>query len=219
MTFNYKKQKKFFKEAYDLGERRLAAGYGWPLKADTQLIKFVEKIQESLSTGTVLDIGCGQGRHAIFCAQKGFEAYGIDYIERAINEAKQSAKKKKLKNANFMVMDVLKLDFPKNFFDVIIDWSVLDHIKPIDWNVYLKNILHILKSGGFSILTEFSANDKEIIDKTKNFIEYENQYDHYFREDEINKLFSKKFKILSISETVHTHPPPHLMINVLMRKF
>ncbi|MAE43303.1 hypothetical protein CMO93_06010 [Candidatus Woesearchaeota archaeon] len=214
----YKKQKKIFKKAYALGDKRLKAGYGWPLEVDAQLVKFFGYIKKSLSEGNVLDLGCGQGRHTIFFAQKGFNAYGIDYVKRAVDEAKQSAKEKNLKNANFKVMDAFKLDFPKNFFDIIIDWSVLGHIKPEDWNIYLKNILNALKTKGFFILAEFSANDLRIKNKTRNFFEHENHYDHYFREDEIKDLFSKNFKIISMNETMLIQKPDHLMLNVLMRR-
>jgi ubiquinone/menaquinone biosynthesis C-methylase UbiE len=46
-------------------------------------------------------------------------------------------------------MNVFKLDFPTDFFDIVLNWSVLDHIKPGDWNIYLFNILRVLKSGGY----------------------------------------------------------------------
>lgn len=128
---DYRKQKMFFKKAYDLGEGRVDAGYGWPLEIDPQLLRFFVYISKAIPKGIVLDLGCGQGRHAIFFAENGFESYGVDYVKRAIDEAKQYAKAKNLKNAHFKIMDVLKLNFPRNYFDVIIDWSVLDHIYPI----------------------------------------------------------------------------------------
>lgn len=212
------KQKKWFKEAYEFGDKRLEAGYGWPLEVDNQLIKFLEVIQKSLSSGKVLDLGCGQGRHTIFFSQKGFDAYGIDYIERAIVEARQQTKERNLDNANFMVMNVLNLDFPKNFFDIVLDWSVLDHIRPKEWKRYLNNILDVLKVGGYLILTEFSANDQRIKDKSKNFSEDENHYDHYFTEEGIEDIFSKNFEVIAINETMLTQPPQHLMINVLMKR-
>lgn len=201
-----------------MGEKRVPAGYGWPLKVDPQLKKFLKVIQKSLQSGKALDLGCGQGRHTIFFAQNGFEAYGIDYLERPIKEARELAKKKKLTDAHFKKMDILQLNFPKHSFDIMLDWSLLDHILPKDWDTHLKNILNVLKIGGFLILTEFSANDDRIKDKTKNFSIDRNSYDHYFRADEIRSLFSKNFTILAMNETLLKTPPPHLMINVLMRR-
>jgi len=218
MNMDLKKQKKWFEEAYDLGEKRLDAGYGWPLTVDPQLTKFLKIIKKSTSKGKALDIGCGQGRHTILFAENSFDSYGIDYIEMAIKEAKIEAKSRNLKNIYFKVMDLFSLDFRNNFFDVVLDWSVLDHIESKNWDKYLKNILKVLKVGGFLILTEFSANDKRIKDKTKNFYYHDKQYDHFFREDEIRKLFSKNFDIIEINETILKQPPIFLMINVLMRR-
>ncbi|MCH7551972.1 class I SAM-dependent methyltransferase [Patescibacteria group bacterium] len=215
---DYKKQKVFFKNAYDLGEKRISAGYGWPLEVDPQLPIFLKDIQKSLQSGKVLDLGCGQGRHTIFFAQNGFDAYGIDYLERPIEEAKELAKEKGLSSTHFLKMDIFQLDFPKNFFDIMLDWSILDHISPQDWDMYLKNILDSLKIGGFLILTEFSANDERVKEKEKNFAMDRDSYDHYFKEDEIRDMFSKNFEIIEINETLLETAPPHLMINVLMRR-
>lgn len=215
---DYNNQKKFFQKAYDLKDKRLAAGYGWPLEVDDQLIEFLKLIKKSLTSGKALDLGCGQGRHTIYLAQNGFESYGIDYIESVIEEAKQAALKKEIKNAHFRLMDILRLDFPKNFFDIVLDWSILDHIKPEDWSIYIDNILNVLKTGGFLILTEFSANDKRIKDQAKKIFESNNVYDHYFRKDEIRNMFSENFEIISINETMLTPRPPHLMLNVLLKK-
>lgn len=215
---DYRKQKMFFKKAYDLGEKRVGAGYGWPLEIDPQLLRFFVYIKKAVPEGIALDLGCGQGRHAVFFAEHGFESYGVDYIKRAIDEAKQYAKVKNLKKAHFKIMDIFKLNFPSNYFDVIIDWSVLDHIYPTQRKLYLKNILKVLKVGGFSILTEFSANDRRIKDKSKNYAWDRNSYDHYFTEDELRDLFSKNFEFLKIVETKLGTSPPHLMINLLLKR-
>jgi cyclopropane fatty-acyl-phospholipid synthase-like methyltransferase len=216
---SYEKQKRFFQEAYQHGDKRIEKGYGWPLEVDPQLVSFMKEIEELLKSGTALDIGCGQGRHAIYFAENGFYSIGIDYIESVIKEAKQTASDKGIDNVDFEVMDVLKLNFPRDFFDLVLDWSVLDHVKPADWNTYLSNIFKVLKSGGFLILTEFGANDERVKDKQENFCEDENHYDHYFRMDEIEELFGEYFEIIKTNETViETEPKPHLMRNILLRK-
>lgn len=216
---DHESQKQFFQKAYDLKDKRIAAGYGWPLEVDEQLVRFLEIIKKSAPTGKALDLGCGQGRHTIFFAQNGFEAYGVDYIESVIDEARQEAAKNNIKNVYFEVMDVRELNFPQDHFDVVLDWSVLDHIKPIDWGTYAQNIGRILKKDGFLILTEFSANDQRIKDKTKNVVERENYYDHYFRQDEIENLFGESFQVIAQNETILTSEHPHLMLNVLLKKY
>ena len=215
---NKSQKEEFFKKAYDLGDKRIKEGYGWPLEVDPQFKDFVKEIKKTLKSGNALDLGCGQGRHAIYLAQNGFYAYGVDYIERAIEEAKQSAIDQGVENAEFEVMDVLKLDFPNDFFDVVLDWSVIDHIKPYYWPMYTTGISRVLKSGGYLILSEFSANDKRVKGKDKNFQEEEDHYNHYFRMDEIESLFGGEFDIVKTTETDLETEPKFVMLNVLLRK-
>ena len=215
---NKSQKEEFFKKAYDLGDKRIKEGYGWPLEVDPQFKDFVKEIKKTLKSGNALDLGCGQGRHAIYLAQNGFYAYGVDYIERALEEAKQSAIDQGVENAEFEVMDVLKLDFPNDFFDVVLDWSVIDHIKPYYWPMYTTGISRVLKSGGYLILSEFSANDKRVKGKDKNFQEEEDHYNHYFRMDEIESLFGGEFDIVKTTETDLETEPKFVMLNVLLRK-
>lgn len=216
---DYFKQKQFFSEAYELGEKRLNSNYGWPLKTDPQIIAFHEQISKNIPTGKVLDLGCGQGRHTLYFAEQGYKSYGIDYIKRAIGEAKQEAKKRNLSNAHFQVMDLFNLKFPVSNFDIVVDWSVLDHIYPEEWSRYLNNILKVLKVGGYLILTEFSADDIRVKDKEKNSSFDRGSYDHYFKKEELEEIFSEHFEFIQLLSTVLGTPPkPHIMVNALLKR-
>lgn len=212
-----KKQEEFFRKAYDLGDQRVPAGYGWPLEVDPQQLKFLSHIKHNLTSGKALDIGCGQGRHTFMFAENGFEAHGIDFLERPITEATEMAKIKKNSKIHFSVMDVLSLDFSDNYFDIVLDWSVLDHIYPKDWQIYLRNIVRVLKKGGFLVLSEFSSKDKRITDQAKNYSDAAN-YDHFFREDEIKDLFRDNFDIIQIVHNELNTTSHFAMINVLLIK-
>lgn len=211
------KQQRFFKKAYNLGDQRIVAGYGWPMEVDPQQAEFLKTVKGTTPSGRALDIGCGQGRHTFLLADNGFDSYGIDFLERPINEAQTRSRSEGNKNVHFKVMDALHLDFPDNYFDVIIDWSVLDHIYPKDWQQYLQNVLRVLKKDGFMSLTEFSSLDKRIVDPQHNFRD-EADYDHFFREDEIRDLFSKDFNILQIIQNELNTTSHFAMINILMQK-
>ena len=215
---DYSKQKIFFQKAYELGDERIKSGYGWPVEVDKQVVKFFNHIKKFVYKGKSLDLGCGQGRHTIFFAEKGLNSYGIDYIPRVITEAKQQAKSKGLKNVRFVLKDILNLDFPKYYFDLILDWSVLDHIHPKDWQKYLNNILRVLKINGYLILTEFSAEDSRIVGKTQNYKIDRNSYDHYFKVAELKEIFSPNFKFIKIQTTTLATKTPHSMVNVLLKR-
>ena len=46
-------------------------------------------IKEFPANATVLDLGCGSGRNANYLAQNGFNVYGYDWSEEAIEQAQQ----------------------------------------------------------------------------------------------------------------------------------
>jgi SAM-dependent methyltransferase len=48
---------------------------------------------EALPPGRALDLGCGTGTNALYLARHGWEAVGVDFVDRAIQEARQKAQK------------------------------------------------------------------------------------------------------------------------------
>ena len=61
----------------------------WQLdQTPDELLQAAEKI----GGGRALDIGCGEGDHSISLAKMGWSVIGIDFINRAIRQAKEKAK-------------------------------------------------------------------------------------------------------------------------------
>ena len=58
--------------------------------------EFVELVRRGEITGSVLDIGCGTGEHALFFAGEGHEVWGIDSAPLAIQKAKEKAARRGL---------------------------------------------------------------------------------------------------------------------------
>jgi len=211
--------KKFFEQSYKLGDKRIETGFGWPIKGVGGEIKdFFKIIKKHTATGQVLDLGCGEGRICIFFAKNGFESYGIDFASSAIDRAKIFSKEEKVSDKiKFRVGNILSLPYQDNFFDVAVDSSAFDHVEPINWNLYLKNLLRVLKQKGFYILTVFSANTPWLGQKNRYYSE--DAYFHFFTENDIKEIFGKYFKIIEIQEKLHTKPQPTFMFyHVLMGK-
>ena len=55
--------------------------------------EFVELVRSGEITGSVLDIGCGTGEHALFFAAEGYDVWGIDSAPLAIEKAQEKAVK------------------------------------------------------------------------------------------------------------------------------
>jgi len=97
----------------------------------------------------VLDAGCGNGGLAIAFAEAGAEVYGVDIEKELVDIAKLHAQHYKVK-PSFLVYDGDKLPFSNNTFFAAISASVLEHTK--DPVAYLKEILRVLKPGGYLYL-------------------------------------------------------------------
>ncbi len=210
--------KEFFDNAYRLGNKRIDAGYGWPIKGvSAETKEFLKTIQKSTKTGRVMDIGCGEGRMCIFFEKNGYHAYGIDYSETAIKRAKKSAKEEGVQ-PDFRTGNVLELPYPGNFFDVAVDWSVFDHIEPENHELYLDNLLRVLRKGGFYMLAVFSASTPWMRSRKKSYYSGD-AYFQFFDEDDIRRIFGKHFDIIAIKESMHANPPPEFVFyHALMRR-
>jgi cyclopropane fatty-acyl-phospholipid synthase-like methyltransferase len=76
--------------------------------------------------GSVLDVGCGTGEHALFFAARGHDAWGVDMVPIAIERARVKAAERGLE-ATFRVEDALALERLGRRFDHIVD-SGLFHV-------------------------------------------------------------------------------------------
>src|SRR5690349_10220153 len=58
--------------------------------------------------GSILDAGCGPGENALWLASRGKTVTGIDFVEEAIQRAKQKVKERGL-SATFLTKDAMTL--------------------------------------------------------------------------------------------------------------
>jgi SAM-dependent methyltransferase len=119
----------------------------------------------------VVDVGCGKGRNAIYFAQQGFHAYGLDYIEKALEVASKIAHSNNVAPlTDWLVVDIGKrwpvLD---NYFDVALDcFASIDIEVKADREVCRDEIFRTLKPGGYALVTVVAHDDefeRELITK------------------------------------------------------
>ena len=107
----------------------------------------------------VLDVGCGSGYSVNYLSEKGFDVTGIDSSEEIINLGKE-----RYKDINIKVMDANNLDFPNNYFDLILfecSLSVMKNPEEI-----LRNCRKLLKKNGIMLLSDFFFKQTGIYDDT-----------------------------------------------------
>lgn len=100
----------------------------------------------------VLDLGCGEGRHAIhLMLTDDVEIFGIDLSRQDIQTASERAAPfmsagQQVGRLQLGVGNALELPFADQFFDVVICSEVLEHIE--DYRGVLKEINRVLKPCG-----------------------------------------------------------------------
>ncbi len=104
--------------------------------------KFINK------NSNVLEFGCGSGYGSKYLSNfcKNIEA--LDVSIGCISENRKNIKEKNLK---FYYYDGVNLDYKDNTFDVIISFQVIEHVKDVE--LYLKNMIRVLKPSGTLIIT------------------------------------------------------------------
>lgn len=99
----------------------------------------------------ILDAGCGEGRNLIYCMQQGYDVFGVDNNNDAIQYLRIVARQFKIPNyeARFQQMDLTNLRFPDSSFDVIISSAVLHFANNKDHFLQMfSEMTRVLKSGG-----------------------------------------------------------------------
>lgn len=94
--------------------------------------------------GKILDIGCGDGDFLNFMKDRGWQVYGVEPSKSGAKLSKQKLK------TNIYNIVLSKVRFPKQYFDVVTMWHVLEHVD----NSYdaLKEVRRITKNNGLLIV-------------------------------------------------------------------
>ena len=139
---------------------------------------------------SVLDMGMGEGRNAVFMAQKGYNVTGVDLSSVAVKKSYLLAQEFGVKIKG-VVASLKDYKIPPSSFDAIIcfywvDRSMVDKIK--NW----------LKPGGILIYEAYTIREKEKLKSRKGIL----NADHYLKEQELFKLFPG-MRILKYEEALH----------------
>lgn len=119
---------------------------------------FIEKELNHNRSLTIIDVGCGTGRHAIELTKRGYSVTGIDLSEAQLRKAREKSERENLK-IKFFKQDARDLPY-HNQFDVAImlceGGFPLMETDEMNYEI-LKNVTKSLKDSGKFIFTTLNG--------------------------------------------------------------
>lgn len=163
-------------------------------------MEFLRRVCGDGAKGYVLDLGCGEGRHARFAAALGFHVVGVDFEVSALRRAIAFSQDRRRDFLRFVAGDVLRLPFCSAHFDVVMDYGCLHHQRKRDLPLYLHSVLCCLKPQGAFILSVFSPGFRLFRDSRRQWHIAGGAYRRCFTRDQIERIFSAQFSVLEAVE-------------------
>ncbi|MFX1519366.1 MAG: class I SAM-dependent methyltransferase [Promethearchaeota archaeon] len=146
------------------------------------LVELVEK--GLIHPGKALDLCCEAGTHALYLSRKGFQVTGIDISSKAVDYAKEKARKVNSR-IQFQVQSFLNLEnFEDEKFDFILDVGCFHHVKVKDRDTFIEGIYRVLKKESPYFVYCFSDRNGPA-------------WNHFSKEELIH-IFSNHFNIKNI---------------------
>jgi len=187
--------RRYFRQAYQTGR------HGWAVEEpSSRVVRALERLSRLAPGGRLLDIGCGEGRHAIAAAKLGFSVTGVDFEPLALRRARRFAAAKRARGITFRRADALRLPLPAASFDVVLDCGCLHHQPKSDWPAYRAGVLRVLRPGGFFVLSVFSPRFSLFRGRRRRWHIAQGAYRRCFTPRDIAQLFARDFELLSLTE-------------------
>ena len=167
----------------------------------------VLEAMESLSPGKALDLGCGQGRNALFLAQHGFEVTAVDQNELAL-EILQSIVEQEDLEMTVGLYDINSANL-KQSYDLIVSTVVLMFLQADRIPEIIQNMQDQTNPGGYNLIVcamdtedypcqvpfSFTFKEGELADYYKDWelVKYNENPGHLHRRDENGNRIALRF--------------------------
>ncbi len=146
------------------------------------VVEFINNIK-----GSLLDAGCGTGRHLKYALSQGLFAVGFDSSYQMV----------KLCGGNSLVADIRHIPFKSKSFDYGICIAVLHHLKPSNLDGALLELKRVVKKDLLVSVwrhdqKKFANTSKETYIKWGNYKRYYYLYDPEEFKEKVSKYFTYK---------------------------
>ena len=141
-------------DASDWDSRYSATDTMWTEQPNTFL---VEKV-EGLKPGRALDMGCGEGRNALWLAERGWSVTAVDFSEVAVERGRDWADRRGL-SVEFLVADLTEFDPEPLAYDLVILFYI--QLKNDDVRNILERAVGAVAKGGSLLVVAHDLDNLE----------------------------------------------------------
>lgn len=174
----------------------------------SRVLQAIESFKEN-GFNRILDLGCGTGRHTAPLVDGGFNVYGCDFSQEALDIICQL-----IPEGHFKCCDMTSLPYEDDFFDALICNHVLQHGMVADVQQAIGEMKRVLRQGGHLVLIVIStehlkfSTGYEIEPNTKiDTDDVDGHMTHHFFTEEELRVFFQDFELLRLE---HVKGPSEL---------
>lgn len=178
-------------------------GKHWEKHPTVYAERFVKFLKEKDFNGTIIDLGCGNGRDINVFTKNGFNALGIDNSEKEIKLAGSN-----FPNCKFEVQDIENLKFEDKSVNAFFMINVIHYVNK---EKALKEVYRCLKPGGY-IFIHFNL---EITDKDGNTDYEQDEVEILNQIVFFENVHEEIFKRVDTKPKEHTHE----IMELILRKY
>ena len=114
----------------------------------------VALIEGGLPPGRALDLGCGTGTNSLYLARHGWEVTGVDFVARAIQQARRKAREAEVR-VDLHLGEVTDLSWLAPPFHFALDVGCFHSLARAGREAYAKNLRRLLAPGALLLMYAF----------------------------------------------------------------
>src|SRR6266571_6230554 len=123
-----------------------------------EVVEFANDLKR-LGATTILDLGCGAGRHSILLGKQGFQVVALDISETALKTLDGRLKAASIANVALVKHEMWDLPFIDGYFDGIICTNVLHHGKLVEIKQAIREVRRVMRKGASTFIVALSVAD------------------------------------------------------------
>ena len=174
----------------------------------TILAKEAHQILKNIECRKMLEIGCGQGRDALYFSELGYKIEAFDISNEAIDFVKTQKQIKKLDNLELFQHDVKMPITKENYFDFVYSNLTLQFFDISNLQLILENISKCMNTNSLFHFSTKKIGDKYYDFGTKineNAFSYKGITRYFYEKEILENLFEDNFKIKKFESDKHTN--------------